>query len=62
MTDTPDTPLALSSRFLSTLNYATSLHARQYRKGPKIPYISHLYSVAALVMEAQNCVGGSSYR
>ena len=52
MTDTTDTPLALSSRFLSALNYATSLHARQYRKGPKIPYISHLYSVAALVMEA----------
>ena len=52
MTDTADTPFTLSPRFLSALNYATTLHARQYRKGTKIPYISHLYSVAALVMEA----------
>ena len=52
MTDTTNTPFTLSPRFLSALNYATTLHARQYRKGTKIPYISHLYSVAALVMEA----------
>jgi len=52
MNQLSDLPLPLSPRFLSALNYATSLHARQFRKGTKIPYISHLYSVAALVMEA----------
>ncbi|MGK7875797.1 MAG: HD domain-containing protein [Xenococcaceae cyanobacterium] len=44
------TPL-LTSRFEKALVYATHLHARQLRKGTKIPYISHLLSVAALVLE-----------
>ena len=52
MNQLSDLPLPLSPRFLSALNYATSLHARQFRKGTKVPYISHLYSVAALVKEA----------
>ncbi|MEO2124345.1 MAG: HD domain-containing protein [bacterium] len=52
MNELSDLPLPLSPRFLSDLNYATSLHARQLLKGAKVPYISHLYSVAALVMEA----------
>jgi (p)ppGpp synthase/HD superfamily hydrolase len=30
---------------------ATSLHSGQFRKGTSIPYISHLMSVSALVME-----------
>jgi (p)ppGpp synthase/HD superfamily hydrolase len=45
--------LSSSERFRSALDYATTLHATQYRKGTDIPYISHLYSVAALVMEAE---------
>ena len=44
-------PLPTSPRFLSALNYATTLHTES-RKGTAIPYISHLYSVAALVMES----------
>ncbi|MEH1887266.1 HD domain-containing protein [Nostoc sp.] len=41
----------LTSRFESALVYATRLHANQVRKGSNIPYISHLLSVAALVLE-----------
>ncbi|GAB1541985.1 HD domain-containing protein [Scytonema sp. NUACC21] len=41
----------LSSRFESALVYATRLHAHQVRKSSDIPYISHLLSVAALVLE-----------
>ena len=52
MTDTtPDFPLSHSPRFISALTLATSIHT-ETRKEPSIPYISHLYSVAALVMEA----------
>ena len=41
----------LSTRFENALVYATQLHANQVRKGSSIPYISHLLSVAALVLE-----------
>jgi (p)ppGpp synthase/HD superfamily hydrolase len=41
----------LSSRFEQALVYATQLHANQVRKGGDIPYVSHLLSVAALVLE-----------
>jgi (p)ppGpp synthase/HD superfamily hydrolase len=41
----------LSSRFEAALVYATQLHSHQLRKGTRIPYISHLLSVAALVLE-----------
>ena len=52
MTDTtPDFPLSHSPRFISALTLATSIHT-ETRKETSIPYISHLYSVAALVMEA----------
>jgi (p)ppGpp synthase/HD superfamily hydrolase len=46
-TETPK----LGDRFEKALVYATQLHARQIRKGSGIPYISHLLSVAALVLE-----------
>jgi (p)ppGpp synthase/HD superfamily hydrolase len=46
-TETPK----LSHRFEQALVYATQLHAHQVRKGSDIPYISHLLSVAALVLE-----------
>jgi (p)ppGpp synthase/HD superfamily hydrolase len=42
----------LSDRFVEALAYAHSLHKRQRRKGTQIPYISHLLSVSAIVMEA----------
>ena len=38
-------------RFEEALRYASHLHVHQKRKGTDIPYISHLLSVAALVIE-----------
>jgi (p)ppGpp synthase/HD superfamily hydrolase len=43
--------MLLSTRFEEALVFAHRLHARQVRKGGSIPYISHLLSVAALVLE-----------
>ncbi|MXY69878.1 MAG: HD domain-containing protein [Acidobacteriia bacterium] len=45
----------MTERFSSALAYANDLHRHQRRKGSAVPYVSHLLSVAALVMEA----GGS---
>jgi GTP pyrophosphokinase len=42
---------ALTARFEDALAYAARLHARQVRKGSGIPYVAHLLSVAALVIE-----------
>jgi len=47
LTETPQ----LSTRFEAALVYATRLHNYQIRKGSGIPYLSHLLSVAALVLE-----------
>ena len=47
----PSTP-KLTSRFEEALLYAARLHAHQTRKGKSTPYLAHLLSVAALVMEA----------
>ncbi len=41
----------LSTRFEEALVYATTLHARQMRKGTDVPYIAHLLGVTALVLE-----------
>lgn len=38
-------------RFEKALVFAHQLHSRQLRKGTRIPYISHLMSVASLVLE-----------
>lgn len=46
-----NTTTKLTNRFTSALVYATQLHAQQVRKGSNVPYISHLLSVAALVLE-----------
>jgi (p)ppGpp synthase/HD superfamily hydrolase len=43
--------LLLTSRFEDALIYAARLHAGQKRKGTNIPYMAHLMSVAALVLE-----------
>jgi (p)ppGpp synthase/HD superfamily hydrolase len=45
-------PPRLGSDFAEALSYAVQLHAGQVRKGGEIPYIGHLLSVAALVIEA----------
>ena len=45
-----DTPL-LTERFDAALDYATSHHARQLRKGTPVPYAAHLLAVASLVLE-----------
>lgn len=41
----------LSERFEDALQYACRLHQRQRRKGTGVPYVAHLLSVAALVLE-----------
>jgi (p)ppGpp synthase/HD superfamily hydrolase len=41
----------LSNRFEQALVYAAQVHENQVRKGSDIPYVSHLLSVAALVLE-----------
>lgn len=42
----------LTRRFDLALHFASSLHHSQFRKGTNVPYIAHLMSVAALVLEA----------
>ncbi|MBD2667290.1 hypothetical protein B6N60_04744 [Richelia sinica FACHB-800] len=42
----------LTEKFTTALVYATRLHGHQARKVSGVPYISHLLSVAALVLEA----------
>lgn len=41
----------LTGRFVAALDYARQLHGQQVRKGTQTPYIAHLLSVAALVLE-----------
>ncbi len=41
----------LSERYDAALVFAHQLHRHQKRKGTEIPYISHLLSVSALVLE-----------
>jgi len=41
----------LGSRFQEALHYALELHSRQTRKGTGIPYVAHLMSVSAIVLE-----------
>src|ERR671928_1056366 len=41
----------LSERFDEALAYAARHHRTQLRKGSRVPYLSHLMSVSALVLE-----------
>lgn len=41
----------LTARYTAALDYARVLHAGDVRKGTSIPYLSHLMSVSALVLE-----------
>jgi (p)ppGpp synthase/HD superfamily hydrolase len=45
----------LTERFEEALIFAHQLHRQQIRKGSGVPYVAHLLSVTALVLEA----GGS---
>ncbi len=40
-----------SARFQDAVAFAGQLHQHQCRKGTQIPYVSHLFAVASLVME-----------
>ena len=40
-----------TDRFATALLYALRLHGKQTRKGSKIPYVSHLLAVGAIVLE-----------
>jgi GTP pyrophosphokinase len=40
-----------TARFREALEYAVQLHERQRRKGSNTPYIAHLLSVTAIVLE-----------
>lgn len=41
----------LSPRFALALQFANQVHSAQVRKGRRVPYITHLMSVCALVLE-----------
>lgn len=43
--------VSLTGRFVEAVGYAAIAHAGQVRKGTDVPYLSHLLSVAALVIE-----------
>lgn len=43
--------MILSVKFEQALQYATLIHAGQYRKQTSIPYISHLLAVAGIALE-----------
>jgi (p)ppGpp synthase/HD superfamily hydrolase len=51
MPETTATPALLTERFQRALALASELHAAQVRKGTSVPYLAHLMSVAALVLE-----------
>jgi GTP pyrophosphokinase len=43
--------MILSPRFEQALQYAAVVHAGQLRKGTRVPYLSHLLAVTAIVLE-----------
>lgn len=50
MASEPTRPI-LTHRFEEALAFANQLHGQQVRKGTLIPYVSHVISVAAIVLE-----------
>jgi len=50
MASSPQDPF-LTERFNNALKFAAEKHRRQNRKGTTVPYVSHLLSVAGLVLE-----------
>jgi len=47
----PQPSVVLGERYSAALDYAAALHRDQRRKGTHAPYLSHLLSVSALVLE-----------
>jgi (p)ppGpp synthase/HD superfamily hydrolase len=47
----PQSEVSLGERYSAALEFAHALHREQRRKGTGAPYISHLLSVSALVLE-----------
>jgi (p)ppGpp synthase/HD superfamily hydrolase len=45
-----DRQLPLGPRFRRALGYAARIHAKQFRKGTKRPYVAHLLGVASTVL------------
>lgn len=43
--------MSLGARYEEAFSYAAQLHAEQERKGSGVPYLAHLMSVSALVLE-----------
>jgi (p)ppGpp synthase/HD superfamily hydrolase len=48
--DLPGT--VLSARYADAVAYASQVHARQVRKGTRVPYVAHLLGVSSLTLEA----------
>jgi (p)ppGpp synthase/HD superfamily hydrolase len=46
----PDAPM-LTERFQRAFAMASEIHARQLRKNTRVPYVAHVMSVSALVLE-----------
>lgn len=53
MNDHIPEPAPLTSRFEEAITYAVHVHRGQTRKKTRIPYVSHLLTVAALVLEQE---------
>ena len=51
MTSSQQEPF-LTKRFIDALEFAAEKHRQQNRKGTTVPYVSHLLSVAGLVLES----------
>lgn len=51
MTDERSAEPLLTPRFSAAFEFARAAHSRQVRKGSGTPYLAHLMSVAALVLE-----------
>jgi (p)ppGpp synthase/HD superfamily hydrolase len=51
MPESTATAPMLTERFQRAFGMASEIHAVQLRKGTRVPYLSHLMSVAALVLE-----------
>jgi len=42
----------LTARYADAVTYAAQVHARQARKGTRVPYLAHLLGVSSLALEA----------
>jgi len=52
MTEKHSSERVFSPKFNEAVSWALELHSHHLRKGTSIPYVSHLFAVTAMVMEA----------